>query len=331
MLKSPRNWPAITLIVPAYLESTVLKAKIENLLNNGYEGEAEILVVAEDEETATVARTTSARVVQPETRLGKSRSMNLGVELASHDIIVFSDANNELLPGAIEAVVLPLVHGAGCAAGEKIHEEEGESIYWKFESWLKRQEDILGGTIGVCGELFAVRRDVWKPIPDGISIDDRWIAIDLAERGHRVAYVPEAKAIEPPFEPGHLQWERRTRNIGGALFVYYDKRHLLFRRNNLLTFEIWGHGLWRTTIGPLAHVGLVGLAASKLHRSRSARLFLTSQVAAALAGRLIYEGRDLPAPVAALGQVMYLQAVSLAGMRRAIKGDRVTLWPKQER
>jgi cellulose synthase/poly-beta-1,6-N-acetylglucosamine synthase-like glycosyltransferase len=332
MLASPKDWPAITIVVPAYRESTVLQDKIDNLLANGYEGEVEVLVVAEDERTADIARQAGVRVIQPEMRLGKSRSMNLGMELATHDFIVFTDANNVLLPGAIANVVIPLVHGAGGAAGEKIHEEEGgESIYWKFESWLKQKEDILGSTVGICGELFAVRREAWKPIPDDISSDDLWIAIDFIERGHRLAYVAEAKALEPPFEPGKPQWERRTRILAGALFVAYDKKHLLLRRNSLVTFEIWGHSLWRSTAGPLAHVGLVGLAASKANKSRLAQAFLCTQALSAVAGRLVHNGRELPTPVAAVGQVMYLQAVALAGMRRALRGDRITIWPKQNR
>ena len=83
--------------------------------------------------------------------------------------MVISDANNRLAPGALAAVVEHFADpDVGAVAGEKLEDDGGggESLYWKFESWLKQHEARLGTTIGLVGELSAFRAQAWRPIPE---------------------------------------------------------------------------------------------------------------------------------------------------------------------
>ena len=105
--------------------------------------------------------------------------------------MVLSDANNRLSPDALALMVEHFSDPqVGAVAGEKLEDDGGggESLYWRFESWLKRREDRLGTTIGLVGELAAVRASVWRPIPDDVVNDDFWVALDVIEQGYRVAY-----------------------------------------------------------------------------------------------------------------------------------------------
>lgn len=326
----PEAWPPVSVVVPAYREAGVIGAKVADLRANGYPGAVEVVVVAEDGDTAAVAEATGARVLSPGGRLGKSQAINLGVASASHEVVVLTDANNRLTPGALAALVRWLhVPGVAAVGGEKVEEDKGgEELYWRFESWLKRREALLGTQLGLVGELWAVQRAAWRDIPPDIASDDIWMGVDLAERGHAIAYEPTARSIDPPAGSLRAQWSRRTRFAGGNLYTYWRKRHALRQAPPVVTFQVVGHRLWRYTGGPLAHGGLLLLALSRARRSPVAALFVAGHVAggAALAGQAA--GKRLPTPLAAAAQVLFLQGVAFGGMVRFVRGDHAPQWSK---
>jgi hypothetical protein len=113
----------------------------------------------------------------------------------------------------------------------------------------------------------------------------------------------------------------------------------------LIAIEVWGHRVTRYTVGPFAHLALLGMAVQRVRTSRLARLFLVGH---ALAGwALAREARRMsrvaasgesPEPLGAMesaaagaGQVLFLQAVALGGVLRYLRGDRRTQWSTVER
>jgi biofilm PGA synthesis N-glycosyltransferase PgaC len=341
--------PDVTVVVPAYREAGVIEAKVRDVRANGYPGALEILVVADgDPETAAAAERAGARALTGPERLGKSQALNRGFEKATTPIVVITDANNRLAPGALAAAVEHFADPAvGAVAGEKVEDDGGggESIYWRFESWLKQREDQLGTTIGLVGELAAIRAEAWRPIPPDIATDDFWTALDIVEQGYRIAYEPRARALDPAAESLAQSWERRIRSVSGALHIMVRRRRQLRPSAGLVAAELWGHRLVRYTVGPLAHLTLLVMAVSKVRSSALARVFLLAN-ACACAGLVVgtpaSELADDPpagptlrgllvAASAGAGQVMFLQGVALGGMVRYLRGDRSTMWSTVKR
>jgi hypothetical protein len=345
-LEKKRTWPDLTVVVPAYREAGVIGSKVEDIRSNGYEGRISVVVVADgDPETARAAKASGARVLSSPERLGKSQALNRGFEEADTPIVVVSDANNRLKPGALSALVERFDEpGVAAVAGEKADEGGGEGLYWKFESWLKQREDRLGTTIGLVGELAAIRADVWRPIPADISTDDIWTALDIVEQGHRVAYEPSAQALEPAMTSLKAQWERRTRMISGTLHVIVRRGRQLRPSAGLVAAEIWGHRLVRYTVSPVSHAALLVLAIAKVRSSVLARAFLLAHLFAG-AGLIVERGtaasgdetavarsrHPVTTVLTASGRIMFLQAVALGGLVRYLRGDRPTMWPTIER
>ena len=218
--------PDLTVVVPAYREAGVIADKVEDLRANGYPGSLEILVVADgDPATAEAAERAGARALTGPDRLGKSQALNRGFAEATTPVVVISDANNRLAPGALAALVEHFVDPAvGAVAGEKLEDDGGggETLYWRFESWLKEREDRLGTTIGLVGEISAIRAEAWRPIPRDVATDDFWAALDIIEQGYRIAYEPRARARPPRPVAGGLmgatdpQRVRRAAHHGAA-------------------------------------------------------------------------------------------------------------------
>jgi cellulose synthase/poly-beta-1,6-N-acetylglucosamine synthase-like glycosyltransferase len=318
-------------VVPAYKEAAIIADKVADLRADGYPGTLEVIVVADDEATAAAARGTDARVLEPGRRLGKASAINLGIEAARGEVVVLTDANARLDPGSLQRLArwfaLPEVAGV---AGDKRVRGDAESFYWRFESRLKLAEDRLGTTIGLVGELAAVRRERFRALPAQLAVDDLWLALDLVAAGGRIVYEPGAVAREDPSADRRELWERRTRVVSGGIDVCVRRRGLLSPGAGLVAFELWGHRLLRYTLGPLAHAALLARALLR-PRHPAAMAFLAGHAVAARALARRRRGAELSAPERALAEVSFLQLVALGGLWRYLRGDRPALWPKAER
>ncbi len=121
----PEHWPHVTALVAAYDEADCIAAKVRDILANGYPGPLDVMVVADgDVETAVRAEQAGATVVTADERLGKSQALNLGFSKVNAPVVVMSDANNTLAPGAIAALVRHLQDPrVGAVAGEKVERD----------------------------------------------------------------------------------------------------------------------------------------------------------------------------------------------------------------
>lgn len=327
------SWPGVTVLIPAYRERHVIADKVQNVLDNGYPGPLEVIVIADDPETAAAARSTPARIVDGHARSGKASALNLGVAEAVQPVVVLTDANAMLAPGGLATLVRWLDDPTiGAVTGEKrLAGAGGDGFYWAFESWLKRHEFRTGTTVGLCGELVALRRSDYVPLPTDVAVDDLWIAMDVTERGKRIAYEPSATVLEQGSGSTHIEWERRTRIISGALDALWRRRDQLVPGRSPIVAQLWGHRLIRSSFGPAAHLWLVVRALRSARRSAVARLFLAVHVAGGHAAWRQSRGERLGTPGKLLSHVLFLQAVGLGGTLRWLRGDRPAVWPKEER
>jgi hypothetical protein len=331
---APESWPAVSVVVAAHREAGLIAAKVEDLVENGYAGPLEVIIVADDRATADAAgEAPAAKVLAFDRRLGKPEALNRGIAEATGDVVVITDANAKLAPGSLAALVRWFAHdGVAGVAGEKVVlGAGGEGIYWRFESWLKRQEARSGTTIGLVGELAAFERDRFRPLPRDLAVDDLWLALDLIEGGGNILYEPSARSEEPESPDLGADWRRRTRVVIGTLDVLWRRRSLLVPGSSPATPQLWGHRLVRSSAGPMAHAALLALALRQAPRNPAAATFAGAHAwgATLLLRRL--RGQRLGRLEAAVAQVLYLQVVGAAGTVRFLRGERPVFWHKDAR
>lgn len=201
--------PPVSLIVAAYNEAVVIGQKIENSLALDYPA-LEIIIVTDgsSDDTPEVARTFEAqgvKVLHSPERRGKSAAINRALEQATGEIIVFSDANAFYYEDAIQQLTAnfhdPKV---GCVSGRKtvVQQDstvgESEGLYWKYESFIKKSESAVHSSTGVVGEMLALRRSLYTPIPAQIINDDAFLAFSIWKQGYRVLYEAQAVSWETP-------------------------------------------------------------------------------------------------------------------------------------
>src|SRR5262249_17241767 len=222
----PRSWPAVSLVVAAHDEAGCIGEKLENSLALDYPPDRLEVLIGSDGSTdgtdAVVGSHPDPRVrLFAGPRAGKTSVLNRCIPAARGELVVLSDANTRIEPGALKALVRhfddPEV-GAVCGRLQLYNPtraEYEESAYWKYESWLKALEGIEGGVVGANGGLYAIRRAQFTALPTSTIVDDFVIALRLLDQGYQVLYEPAALASEETTEDYGREFGRRARIAAG--------------------------------------------------------------------------------------------------------------------
>lgn len=308
------DMPSVTLIIAAYNEADVIADKLRNSLALDYpRGLLEILVAADgsDDDTPARVRTFEAqgvRVLHVPERRGKAAAISRAAAAATGEILVFSDANNAYEAETLRALVRPFADptiGGVVGAKHVVRGDGGlgdsEGLYWRYESFIQRMETRLGSCTAAAGEILAVRRAAFEPLPEGIVCDDFYIVMRLLRGGHRVVYEPAARSIERVSATAGEEMKRRARIIAGRFQAMSLASHILPTQNPRLVWQVLSHKFMR----PLVPVAMIGMAltnaALAATASRRWRAMLVAQAAfyatavigprlrlAGIAGRVIH-------------------------------------------
>ncbi|HVW61019.1 MAG TPA: glycosyltransferase family 2 protein [Puia sp.] len=262
-------FPTVTFIVAAYNEEDFIEKKIHNSLEQDYPADKiEFIFITDGSTDGTmdiIRKYPRIRLMHQAGRHGKSAAMNRAVDTARNEIIIFSDANTTLNKEAIRNIARHYrdSHVGGVAGEKKVIPLEGvideagagEGLYWKYESLLKRLDARFYSVVGAAGELFSVRREHFQHLSPGVILDDFVLSLKVAEKGYRIAYEPEAFAMELPSVSLKEERKRKVRiAAGGFQSIGILWRLLLFWRQPRLSFLYISHRVLRWTLSPLCLV-----------------------------------------------------------------------------
>jgi cellulose synthase/poly-beta-1,6-N-acetylglucosamine synthase-like glycosyltransferase len=260
--KSPSaELPEISLIIAAYNEELVLREKLANALELNYPREKMEIIVAADgstDDTCDIVREFAPQGVKlsysPERR-GKLAAMAHAVESAAGEVLVFSDANNFFLPCSFQYLLQPFSdERVGASTGAKhVRSEEdslsnSEGLYWKYESWIKKNESQLNSCTAAAGEILAVRKTLFPHIPAGVINDDFYILLSIIRAGYRIAYVPQAESWERVSQNQLDEVKRRTRITAGRFQALANSWRWLPWNNPTAVWQIISHKYFRLFI-----------------------------------------------------------------------------------
>lgn len=261
--------PRVSLLVAAYDEADVIEAKIRNALALDYPEDRLEIAIASDgssDGTADIARRHAdgrrVRVFEYDTRRGKTGVLNETVPRLRGEIVAFSDASSMLAPAALRQLVANFADPAvGAVSGvyrvrkkDEAYLGGQEDLYWRYETYLKKQEAALGSLLGAHGSLYAIRKSLY-PFPSPATINDDWIIpVRVLQQGYRVAYEPEAVAWEEAREMGGFS--RRVRIMTGNCKQLREARGLLWPPRPLPLFVLVSHKVGRLVV-PFAMVALI--------------------------------------------------------------------------
>jgi cellulose synthase/poly-beta-1,6-N-acetylglucosamine synthase-like glycosyltransferase len=347
--RGAEGWPRVSVVFSAFDEESCIRAKIENLLALDYPADRLELVVGCDgcsDRTAEVARAAGgARVTVHELtpRAGKASVLSRLVPAATGDVVVLTDANVMMEPGAIRSLARRFRDPAvGAVVGRlrlynPTRREYEESLYWKYETALKYWEGKHGCVVGANGGIYAIRRLLFTPIAPDTITDDFVIPARIAARGWAVPFEPDAIAHEETTENAAREFVRRARIGAGNWQALVRVPELLDPRTGFLFFAFVSHKLLRWA-SPflLAAAILANGALASAPGAWGYRALLVAQAgfyALAIAGWRGYAGLGRPVRrVASLAHYFCAMNAALAvGLWRFVRGTQRATWQRTER
>ena len=270
--EEPTNPPAVSVVISAYNEEKSIAAKLDNILSMEYPRDCLEVVIASDGSTdgtdAIVERYKEHGVkLLSLPRVGKAAALNVAVNASSGKLLVFSDANSMYKADAIQKLVRPFGDPeVGGVAGNQIYRTEvaggssidGERAYWNFDRMLKQFQGKSGNTLAATGAIYAIRRSLFGPIPDGVS-DDLFTSTGIIVQGYRLVFAPEAIAYEPVAATSQVEFGRKVRVIMRSWKALIFRKELLNPfRYKFYAIQLFSHKILRyLVVFPLLMLFLV--------------------------------------------------------------------------
>ncbi len=234
----------LTVLLTAYREASTLGPALEALLPQLPE-DAELLVVCPDPATTAVARAYTQR--HPQVRhvadpgAGKPAALNVGLEAARGELVLFTDGDVRVTEGAVAALVAPFTEAeVGAVSGRPVSVSPRGTLlgYWSHlltdaAHRVRAERDAAGRFLLCSGYLFAARRALVSHVPEDALAEDAVISHDIAQQGHRLRYAPEAR-VYVRYPTTYADWLRqKVRSAGGYAQEYVRRSPLRMRSARL--------------------------------------------------------------------------------------------------
>ncbi|TAN41328.1 MAG: glycosyltransferase [Nitrospirae bacterium] len=232
--------PMVSIVTVVRNGRALIQAKIENALALDYPHDKLELIIYSDGSTDGIEETVRAftceqvRFCSSAGHEGKNAGMNNAVKHCAGEIIVFSDADALFEKDALRFLVRHFGDpDVGGVCGSRVIAEKGHSLskpqwsYIKFDTLIKSLESKSGSISSNDGKIYAVRKNLYRPIPDKVT-DDLFVALSIVSQKRRFVFEPEAVTfVRTPSRNMEHEVERRRRIVGGSLNGIWLMRELL--------------------------------------------------------------------------------------------------------
>lgn len=250
--------PTVTVVIAVHDGGMHIRAKLKNLCALDYPGENIDIIVACDgchDDTSVLSRhcgDSRVRVLDFTERRGKAACLNDAIAIARGEVLLLTDVRQKLSPTALRELVANLADPTVGAVSGELHLEDvstgfaqGVDAYWRYEKLIRLSESRSGSTVGVSGALYAMRRELFEPLPPGTVLDDVLIPMRVAATGRRVVFEPRALAWDQPSRQPAEERKRKIRTLAGNYQLIQLAPWLLWPARNPLWFRFVSHKVLR--------------------------------------------------------------------------------------
>lgn len=259
-LNETNEWPNVSLIIAAYNEEQIIASKIENCLAIEYPRKLLTVWIASDGSSDSTNDIVKKYMAMHENiyllefqRTGKSGILNETMKSINDEIVVFSDANTEYSTDSIKKLIKYFKRlDVGCVSGRLVYRNPGESIsgkgeslYWKYETVLKKMESKLGYVAGANGAIYAIRRELFEPFPPRTVNDDFTLSMKIVMKGFKSIYEENAIVYEDVAPTMESEFNRHVRDGAGHYIAIVYLLGLLNPFLGLRSFIYLSHRILR--------------------------------------------------------------------------------------
>jgi len=276
--------PAVSALMVVRNEEAVIARKLENLLTLDYpQAKLDVVVVSDGSSDRTPAiladyardsglpdedRTgapSRVRTLLKPVSQGKAAGLNDAIKLASGEVLLFTDARQQIESGALRLLIENFADlDVGAASGELMLGDpisgetgKGMGLYWRIEKKIRELESASGSVAGVTGAIYCARRRLLdeSPLPEGAILDDVLLPMQIVRKGFRVIFDARARAWDSPDLGESREFSRKVRTLSGN-YQLLQLAPWLLSSENAIRFEFVSHKLSRLAV-PFALLALL--------------------------------------------------------------------------
>ena len=263
------DYPRVSIVIAARNEEKNIERRIRNIMNQNYpKDKLEVIIISDgstdgtdDIVKAIMKKTEYAskgflKFYSHTPSRGKPFCINSGVKAAKNEIIVLADCRQQFAASAIEELIKNFIDPkVGCVSGELIFKETPESpveiemgTYWRFEKWLRKLESLSGSVPGATGAIYAIRKELFQPIPVQTLLDDVLIPMRICVQGFRTIFESKAIAYDTVSKTVDVERKRKIRTLAGNWQLLALEPPLSNPFKNPLWLRFMSHKIFRLLV-----------------------------------------------------------------------------------
>jgi cellulose synthase/poly-beta-1,6-N-acetylglucosamine synthase-like glycosyltransferase len=253
------KWPTVAVVVPIYNERGNIARKIATLRSLEYSsGRLRFVFVSDgstDGSEDLLAREPDVTLVTQNQRTGKPGAINTAMGEIHDDVVMFTDARQEIDPKALKYLVASLlIPGVGAVSGELVLRDaltgvgRHVGLYWRYEKWIRQQESRIFATAGVTGALYVIRRRDFEPLPADTLLDDFEVPIRLLRRRQRALFDTRAQVYDNPQKNSAGERKRKVRTLTGNFQSFARNPWLFNPLRNPVFIQFLSHKVFRLLV-----------------------------------------------------------------------------------
>ena len=235
---------SVSILLPVHNGERWLADKLRSIRELNYPPELiETIVIssASTDGTLAIAQEHPVQVIELD-QSGKARALNAGLSVAHGEILFLTDVRQALGPDSLRSLVANFADPrVGAVSGELVildgttREEASVGLYWKYEKRIRAAQSRIDSIPGATGAIYAMRRELARPMPAGTLLDDVYLPLCAYFQGYRLTWEPAAKAFDFPTSLA-TEFSRKVRTLAGVYQIIGTFPRLL-----LPTHRLWIH------------------------------------------------------------------------------------------
>ena len=238
----------LSVIITAKDEAKTVGLAVNSFLNEKYKYEFEIIVAAPDRQTLKAAKRAwpGVKMVQDGNR-GKAAAMNLAINEAKGDVLIFSDGDVFVQSGAVANLLnvnnAELVSARPIAAG---HKKINKYIFWQQSLFdmahkLRSQRAEKGKFLAISGYLFLIKKSILADfkLPENLLAEDEYLSYWAWHKGYRIKYAANA-LVNVKYPDNYQDWvKQKTRTLAGSYQIPKAWKKVAMRSFARESFKAW--------------------------------------------------------------------------------------------
>lgn len=227
-------FPFISILISAYNEEKSIIEKVNHILHLDYPRDKLEIIIGSDGSTdetyriiKQLADENKIRYGVAFQRIGKNAMVNKLAKDARGEIFVVIDAMQRVERSALKELVACFAdENVGCVLGEVVYDSEmapndGELLFYDTQDKILRKlENAVDSTFVTQGGMYAIRRDLFRYMPEHLLLDDVYMAMNVIMLKKRAVFEPLART--------HSLISRKQEDSFASIVKTYIGRYQIF-------------------------------------------------------------------------------------------------------